>query len=141
MFGRKVASATAVAVMVALQGCGGAGVTVLGAGAGTAAGTGVSQTLSGVAYKTFTASAERVRNATIETLAKMDMEITGDKKVERNRRITAKAVDREISIDLEPLTPSATRMRVTVEENAIFKDAATATEIIVQTADALEEQA
>jgi hypothetical protein len=141
MFGRKVASATAVAVMVALQGCGGAGVTVLGAGAGTAAGTGVSQTLSGVAYKTFTASAERVRNATIETLAKMDMEITEDKKVERNRRITAKAVDREISIDLEPLTPRATRMRVTVEENAIFKDAATATEIIVQTADALEEQA
>ena len=140
MIGRKVVSATVVAVMVALQGCGGAGVAVLGAGAGTAAGNGVSHTLSGVAYKTFTVPAERVRNATLDTLAKMEMEITGDKQVERNRRITAKAIDREISIDLEPLTPSTTRMQVTVEENAIFKDAATATEIIVQTADALEEQ-
>ncbi|MEX2449882.1 MAG: DUF3568 family protein [Rhodospirillales bacterium] len=141
MLRRKVVSATVVAVMVALQGCGGAGVTVLGAGAGTAAGTGISHTLSGVAYKTFTMPAERVRHAVLETLTKMEMEITGDKQVERNRRITAKAIDREISIDLEPLTPNATRMQVTVEENAIFKDAATATEIIVQTANALEEQA
>ena len=140
MVSKKFISIIVVAIMLSLQGCAGVGLTMFGVGAGTAAGTGVNHTLSGIAYKTFTVPAERVHTATLETLAKMEMDITGDKKSENGRKITAKASDREISIELEPLTPRTTRMRVTVDEGVIFKDASTATEIIVQTANTVNQR-
>lgn len=56
--------------------------------------------------------------------------------------VSGTARDRIIDIELESVTARTTRMRVVANKGHIFfKDAATATEIILQTAQALDEQA
>jgi len=128
-----------VAGSLTLQGCaGGVGLTMLGIGGGTAANVGVEHTLNGIAYKTFTASVDQVHAANRQALAEMSVKITDDARTETGRQITAIAADREIEIQFERLTPRMTRMRVVAAENMLFKDSATATEIILQTAERLE---
>ncbi len=124
---------------LSLPGCaGGVGLTMLGIGGGTAANVGVEHTLNGIAYKTFTASLDQVYAANQMALADMSVKITDDAKTESGRQVIAIAADREIEIQFERLTPRMTRMRVVAAENMLFKDSATATEIILQTADHLE---
>lgn len=128
-------------VLVSLGGCGGAaGMTVLGAGAGAAAGVGANYTLNGIAYKTFTASSEDVHTATLITLKRMGMFIKEDKATERGFQLHAQAVERDIHIELERVTTRTTRMRVSVDKGDIFKDRATAAEIITQSAYTLDRQ-
>lgn len=127
------------AASLGLQGCaGGVGLTMLGIGGGTAAGVGVEHTLNGIAYKTFGAPVDQVHAANRKALADMSVRITEDSRTEAGRVIKAAAADREIEIQFERLTPRMTRMRVVANEGALFKDSATATEIILQTVDRLE---
>jgi len=60
-------------------------------------------------------------------------------KIDNGVRFKARASDLEIEIDLEVLTPNATRMRSTAR-NGLLMDSATATEIIRQTLKALAAQ-
>lgn len=127
------------AASLGLQGCaGGVGLTMLGIGGGTAAGVGVEHTLNGIAYKTFGAPVDQVHAANRKALADMSVRVTEDSKTEAGRVVKATAADREIEIQFERLTPRMTRMRVVANEGALFKDSATATEIILQTVDRLE---
>ena len=106
---------------------------------GIASGAGVNHALNGIAYKTFTAPVRQVRVATIKSLNRMEMKVTSDAKSEKGWRIEAVAAERTIEIDLETLTPSATRMRVVTNTGELFfKDSATSTEIILQTSQRLE---
>jgi len=110
-------------------------------GTGLAAGAGVDHTLSGITYKTFSVSRNQLRFATLKTLHRMDMKVTTDKRTKALHIIEAVALDRIIEIELEPLTRRTTRMRVVANQGQIFfKDSATATEIIVQTATTLDTQ-
>jgi hypothetical protein len=128
------------ALALALQGCAGAGLTLFGVGAGVSAGTAVDHTLSGIAYKTFTAPLPEMRAATLRTLDRMAFQLVSDEKAEFGRKIQAKAEEREILIELERLTPQTTRMRVTADQiGGILRDRSTATEIIVQTAYTVDE--
>lgn len=128
-------------LFVALAGLSGCAAVALTAG-GIAGGAGVDHTLSGIAYKTFAAPVENVRLATLQTLKQMDMSVKNDHKSENGWEISAAANDRDIGIELEALSQRTTRMRVVVNKGEIFfKDAATGTEIIVQTADKLTQQA
>jgi hypothetical protein len=123
-------------VMVSLQGCAAAALTA----AGVAGGAGVDHTLSGITYKTFTAPINDVRLATLKTLDRMDIKIAEDKKDDSGWAISATAADREIDIELEKLTERTTRMRVVANKGDLFfKDAATSTEIIIQTARTLDD--
>ena len=116
---------------LALQGCAAVALTA----AGVAGGAGVNHTLSGIAYKTFNNSLAELRAGTLQTLKDMDMTVIEDSKTEDGWEIKATATKREIEIELEQLTKRATRMRVVANEGEIFfKDAATATEIIIITA-------
>ena len=125
-----------------LQGCAAAGLAVVGAGAGVGIGAGVEHTLNGIAYKTFTAPINTVRLATLKTLDHMGMPVTADEKSDAGWKLAATATDRTIDIELQRLTPEVTRMRVVANEGGIFfKDSSTATEIIIQTAQALPEGA
>ena len=127
-------------VSVWLGGCA-AGLVVAGAGTGVAMGTGVDHTLSGITYKTFTAPVGEVRQASLRTLRQMDMTVTDDHASEDGWTITAAAAERTIDIGLEKLTANTTRMRVAVDKGGIFfKDAATATEIVSQTAQTIDER-
>lgn len=106
---------------------------------GIAGSAGVNHALNGIAYKTFTAPVGKVRVATIRSLNRMEMKVTNDVKQNDGWRIEAIAAERTIEIDLEALTPSATRMRVVTNKGGFFfKDSATSTEIILQTAQRLE---
>jgi hypothetical protein len=128
---------------VSLQGCavGGLGLMLAATGTGLAAGAGVDHTLSGITYKTFSVSRNQLRFATLKTLHRMDMKVTTDKRTKALHIIEAVALDRIIEIELEPLTRRTTRMRVVANQGQIFfKDSATATEIIVQTATTLDTQ-
>jgi hypothetical protein len=118
----------------ALSGCDPVSLTVFGVG--TAAG--VQHTLSGIAYKTFTASLPRVRTAVRSALEQMDIRAGGTEKIENGERIKARAADRDIEIELEALSSRTTRVRsIARRSGGILMDSATATEIILQIEKAL----
>lgn len=122
----------AVALVAAwmLGGCAPVALTALGVGMAT----GVSHTLGGIVYKTFTAPQANVRKATMTALNRMQIRVTESKRSGSSEVISAKAGDREVEIELEALTPNTTRMLVTARKDAgILRDGATATEIILQT--------
>lgn len=111
-----------------LAGCEAAALTALGVGASA----GVSHTLSGITYRTFAEPLPKVKTASLKALNRMQIKVAGSSKIENGEAIKAKAADRDIDIELEALSPSTTRMRVTASQG-LLKDSATATEIIMQT--------
>ena len=124
------------AAMLLLQGCAAVAVTA----GGIAAGVGVNQTLGGIAYKTVVSPMKNTRLATLKTLNRMEVNITKDHRTKEGWEITATASERTIDVQLERLTPTTTRMRVTVDKGNIFlRDRATANEIIAQSVQRLEQ--
>ncbi|MBC8339709.1 MAG: DUF3568 family protein [Alphaproteobacteria bacterium] len=120
--------------LMILQGCAGAALTA----GSMAADAGLDHTLSGISYKTFTASMNDMRTAAFNTLDRLDMDIADQVQDPAGWTIIANAHDRTIEIELEALTRRVTRMRVVAHQGGLFfKDASTATEIIVQTAQTL----
>lgn len=96
--------------------------------------TGVSHTLGGMVYKTFTASHAQVKKATYGAMARMQVKVVEAKREGSIERILARAGDRDIEVELESLTPNTTRMKVTAKKDGgILRDGATATEVILQT--------
>jgi hypothetical protein len=99
---------------------------------GVGAAYGVQHTLSGITYRTFSAPLPEVRAAVVRALDHMAIKVSAKEKIENGERFTAHANEREIEVDLERVTSRTTRMRATAR-NGIFRDAATATEIVLQT--------
>ena len=131
---RVRSSIVALMAALSLSGCAAVALTAGSIGAGA----GVNHTLSGISYKTFNDDIKTLRIATLITLEQMAMEVTEDAATDGGWEIIAIAAHREINIDLERLTKRATRMRVVANEGKIFfKDSATATEIILLTAENL----
>ena len=113
-----------------LGGCVAVGLTALGVGMAT----GVSHTLSGMVYKTFTTPQAQVKRATMSALQRMQIKVVESKRNGTTEVIKAKASDRDIDIELEALTPNTTRMVVTAKKDGgLLRDGATATEVILQT--------
>ena len=113
-----------------LGGCVAVGLTALGVGMAT----GVSHTLSGMVYKTFTTPQAHVKKATMTAFNRMQIRVVDTKRKGTTETITAKAGDRDIEVELEALTPNTTRMLVTAKKDGgILRDGATATEVILQT--------
>lgn len=137
---RGIVLALAVVSLLGTQGCAAVGLTLLGVGAGVSSATGVAYTLDSIAYKTFTTPVEGLHGATVKTLRRMDVAVTEDTATESGRKIVAVAADRTIDIELDRLTAKTSRMRVNAKQGWLFKDRATATEIIVQTERTLENE-
>jgi hypothetical protein len=104
------------------------------AGAGTSSAIGHS--LNGTAYRTFTATLEEVKAASLDTLSLMGIRVDSFETVENGELITGSAIRRRVEIELEPISSRATRMRV-ITRGGIFFDGSTATEIVMQTEKAL----
>ncbi len=112
-----------------------AGCTAAAWTAGSVVGNaGVNHTLSGIAYKTFTAPIEDTRVAALQTLKRMQVKLTGYKKTRYGWWIRGTAYERTIDVKLQRVTPATTRMRVNTSMGIIFTDGATSAEIIMQTA-------
>ena len=130
MLGRSVRLSFAVVACLAFSGC--AAVALTAAGVGMA--TGVSHTLGGIVYKTFAAPQHKVRRSTVAALGRMQIKIVEAKHDGSTEVIKARAADRDIEVEIEALTPNTTRLSVTaVKDGGLIRDAATATEIILQT--------
>ncbi|OFZ69426.1 MAG: hypothetical protein A2Z01_01470 [Betaproteobacteria bacterium RBG_16_58_11] len=84
-------------------------------------------------YRTFTEPLPRVRSASMRALQRMQIKVASSEKIEGGEGIKAMSGDRAIDIELESVSPSTTRMRVTAKKNLFVYDNATATEIILQT--------
>ncbi|MDH3280928.1 MAG: DUF3568 domain-containing protein [Gammaproteobacteria bacterium] len=123
-------------IMLAVPGCAAVALTA----GGLAGSVGVDHTLSGIAYKTFTAPIDNVETATLAGLKEMDIGVEETQKTDTGYSILAAASNRQIHVDLEQLTPKTTRMRVVAKKDGGFlRDSATATEIIIQTAQILDQ--
>ena len=122
--------------LATLSACSPLAATAIGVGASA----GIQHTVSGIAYKTFSAPLPNVRAAVRDALGHMQIRIGSTYKIDNGVRFRGRASDLEIEIDLESLTPNATRMRSTAR-NGLLMDSATATEIVRQTQRALTAQA
>ncbi len=127
---KKTLAVLVAVAAVGLNGCVAVGLTALGVGMAA----GVSHTLSGMVYKTFTTPQAQVKRATYGALHRMQVKVVNTKRDGSTETIKAKAGDRDIEIELEALTPATTRMVVTAKKDGgILRDGATATEVILQT--------
>jgi len=109
--------------------------TVATAAAGIGGSAALDHTLSGTTYRTFTAPTEKVKVATVNALNRMKIKVVSEDKQDRSNVITftAKTSERNIEIQLEPISDNATRMKVIAKRSAFTYDIATAEEIITQT--------
>lgn len=114
-----------------LSGCLPAITTAAGIG-GSAA---MTHTTNGITYRTFTASSSKVRVATLSALNRMQIKVISENLQEKSniRLVAAKTNERNIEIQIEPISTNTTRMRVTAKSSAFSYDSATAEEIIQQT--------
>ena len=127
---RGVMFGVACAAIISLEGCVAVGLTALGVGMAT----GVSHTLGGIVYKTFSVSQVKVKKAALTAMGRMQVKVVKMTRDGDTELIAAKAGDRDIEVELEALTGSTTRMSVTVKKDGgLLRDSATATEIILQT--------
>lgn len=105
----------------------------------TAAGVGgsaaITHRLNGTACRTFTATASKVRSATVSALGRMKIQVISEEVQDKSniRVVTAKTTDRTIAIEIEPISNNTTRMSVSAKSSMFHYDSATAEEIIQQT--------
>jgi hypothetical protein len=119
--------------VLGLAGCEPLAISVLGAGAGTA----LRYSLDGATSRTFTAPAAEVKHASLAALERMGIAFESFDLFEYGELIYARAENREIEIEIEPISPRATRMRIAAKNGGFFYDNATANEIVAQTARSL----
>ena len=112
-----------------LAGCEPLALSLVGAGAGTA----LRYNFDGIAYRTFTASATEVKHASLEALERMGIAFDSFDRFEHGELIYARAENRMIEIEIEPISARATRMRIAAKNGSLFYDTATANEIVAQT--------
>lgn len=136
---RVPGSVLATVLVLALSGCaGGAEIAILSQGAGNFAASGIERTFDGASVKTFSSAAADVDAAVRTALGKMGFEIREAEKTPSRIKVEAGSPQRDIVATLEIVAPSATRLKIEVDEGNFFSgDAATATEIMVQTGLAL----
>ena len=115
--------------LLGLTGCQPLAISVLGAGAGTA----LRYSIDGATSRTFTASAAEVKHASLEALERMGIAFESFDRFEYGELIFARAENRAIEIEIEPISPRATRMRIAAKNGSFFYDNATANEIVAQT--------
>lgn len=115
--------------LLALAGCEPLAISLLGAGAGTALRYG----FDGVAYRTFTAAAPEVMQASLAALEQMGIGLESTDRFEGGDIIYARTAQRTIEIEVEPISARATRVRIAAKNGGLFYDNATASEIVAQT--------
>jgi len=104
-------------------------IAILGAGASTA----LRYNMDGVASRTFTAPVAAVKSASLAALERMGLALDSTTSFDAGETIFARAQNRDIEIDIEPISHQATRARITAKGGSLFYDNATAIELVQQT--------
>ena len=116
-------------LLFGVAGCEPLALSLLGAGAGTA----LRYSLDGGTSRTFTAPAVEVKHASLAALERMGIAFQSFDRFEHGELIYARAENREIEIEIEPISARATRMRIAAKNGGFLYDNATAREIVAQT--------
>jgi hypothetical protein len=115
---------------LSLSGCAAIATGLVSVGAGF----GISHRMNGTNYRTFTEPLPKVRTATLTAFKRMAIVVESTKKTRTGELLKATANERKIEVELEALTPNATRMRsVAMEPGGLVLDSATGLEIVMQT--------
>lgn len=109
-------------------------IALLGAGASTA----LRHNMDGVASRTFTAPVDTVKSASLAAFERMGITLNATTPIEGGEVIIGRAHNREIEVEIEPITKHATRLRVTAKGSGFFYDHATAVELVQQTKEAID---
>ena len=120
----------AAALALLLCGCEPLTMSIVGAGASTVL---RHNFLDGVTYRTFTAPAADVKHASLEALERMGIAFESFDRFDYGELIYARAENRAIEIEIEPISARATRMRIAAKNGGFLYDNATASEIVAQT--------
>jgi len=115
--------------LAGLSGCQPLALSVLGAAGGEA----LRYSYTGATYRTFTASATEVKHASLEALERMGIAFESFDRFDYGELIYARAENRAIEIEIEPISARATRMRIAAKNGGFLYDNATASEIVAQT--------
>ena len=100
---------------------------------GAAGGEALRYSYAGATYRTFTASAADVKHASLEALERMGIAFESFDRFDSGELIYARAENRAIEIEIEPISPRATRLRIAAKNGSFLFDNATASEIVAQT--------
>lgn len=114
---------------VPLAGCETVAVALLGAGASSA----IRYNLEGIAGRTFTAPLAQVKASALAALDRMGLSLDSTSTYDDGETIYARAPNREIELELEPITQQLTRIRVTAKGGGLLYDNSTAVELVAQT--------
>jgi hypothetical protein len=109
-------------------------IAIVGAGASAA----LRYNMDGVASRTFTAPVAAVKSASLAAIERMGLELDGVSSFDTGETILARAQNREIELELEPISKQATRIRITAKGGSFLYDNATAYELVQQTEKLLE---
>ena len=74
-----------------------------------------------------------MKEASLAALARMGIDIESTGRFEGGEVIYARCDNRTIEIEVEPISPRATRLRIAAKNGGLFYDNATAFEIVAQT--------
>jgi len=125
---RKTAALIVACSTTLLAGCETIAITAAGIGAST----GINHALSGIVQRTFSEPLPKVEKATLRSLNQMGIKVAAVENNDQGKVIKASCKERNVEIELEALTPAATRMVATAKSGWLY-DGATATEIVMQT--------
>lgn len=114
---------------IALSACEPLALSVIGAGAGTA----LRYNFDSVTYRTFTAPAEHVKSASLSAFERMGITVASYGRFDGGELIYARTDNRDIEMEIEAISPRATRVRIAAKNGGFFYDTATAAEIVAQT--------
>lgn len=100
--------AVALICLLALEGCAAAALSAVG----LVGSTGLDHTLNGIVDRTYAAPLAGTRLAALQTLEHLGMTVDKSEKQDKGWTIEAKAANRRIEIDLEPLSGRTTQAQV-----------------------------
>ncbi len=117
-----------------LGGCAAVAVSLAGAGAGA----GITHQVNGQASRTFSAPLSRVDDAARLASRKMQLEINQVATIDGDQVTKATVSGLDITVDMQTLSPTLTRVDVVARKNFFLVDGATAQEIVTQIERALD---
>ena len=99
---------------------------------GNAVRAGTEYTMTGTAYRTFSLSLEDLVGVTRRTLERMELPITEAEAHDERLTLRAEGIERTVRLTFTPISPTLTRLGISVKQGLVRRDRATASEIVTQ---------
>src|SRR5262249_40591184 len=108
------------------------GAAALSTGMGSVVRAGTEYSLTGTAYRTFSLSLEDLAAVTRRTLDQLELPVTGAAVDGTRLTLTAGGIRRTVRLTFTPISPAMPRLGISVKQNFLRRDRATASEIVTQ---------